>query len=116
MKACMHSLTFSGIVHQVGRSIAECGPVTREMGVGGLSVYITHNSGRSACLPMATVTFLCSGMSSNDVTTRLTPASARSLPLMFVCPLALCSIVGRPSLILYWSEVTMAAIGGLWWW
>ena len=66
---------------------------------------------------MVTVTFSCSGMSSNDVIARLTAASARSLPLMFVCPLILCSIImGRPSLILYWSEVTMAAISGLWWW
>ena len=67
----MHSLSFSGIVHHGGRSVAECGPVAREMGgVGGLLVYITQNSGRSACLPMVTVSFWCSGMSSNDVTTR----------------------------------------------
>jgi hypothetical protein len=53
VKAYMHSLTFSAIVHQGGRSVAECGPVVREMGgVGGLSVYITQNSGRSACLPI----------------------------------------------------------------
>ncbi len=58
--------------------------MAREMGgVGGLSVYITQNSGRSACLPMATVTFWCSGMSSNDVTTRLAAAIARSLPVRF---------------------------------
>jgi hypothetical protein len=38
----MQSLQFSGIVHHGGRSVAECGPVAREMeGVGGLSVYIT---------------------------------------------------------------------------
>jgi hypothetical protein len=102
VKACIHSLSFSGVVHQGGRSVAECGLMAREMGgVGGLSVYITQNFGRSACLPMATVTFWCSGMSSNDVTTRLGADSARSLLLMFVCPLILCSIVGRPSLILY---------------
>ncbi len=39
----MHSLSFSGIVHHGGRSVAECGPVAREMGgVGGLLVYITQ--------------------------------------------------------------------------
>ena len=82
--------------------VAECGPVAREMGgVGCLSVYITQNYGRSAYLPMVTVTFWCSGMSSNDVTTRLAASSARSLPFIFVCLLILCSIVERPSLILY---------------
>jgi hypothetical protein len=30
-------------------------------GVGGLSVYITQNTGRSAYLPIVTVTFWCSG-------------------------------------------------------
>ncbi len=100
----MHSLYFSGIVYQGGRSVAECGPVAKVIGgVGGLSVYITHNFGRSAYLPIVTVTFWCSGMSSNDVTTRVAAAYARSLPLMVVCPHILCSIVGRPSLILYWS-------------
>ncbi len=113
----MHSLSFSGIVHQGGRNVAECGLMAREVGgVGGLLVYITQKSGRLACLPMVTVTFWCSRMSSNDDTTRLAAVSARSLPLMFACPLILCSIVGRTSLILYWSEVTMAAISGLWWW
>jgi hypothetical protein len=43
MKAYMHSRSFSGNVHQGGRSVAECGHVAREMGgVGGLSVYINH--------------------------------------------------------------------------
>jgi hypothetical protein len=38
----MHSLSFSGIVYQGGRSVAECGLVAREVGgVGDLSVYIT---------------------------------------------------------------------------
>ncbi len=97
----MHSLSFSGIVRQGGRSVAECGPVAKKMGgVGGLSVYITRNSGRSACLPMVIVIFGGSRMFLNDITTRLSAASARPLPLMFVCPLILCSIVGRPSLIL----------------
>jgi hypothetical protein len=31
------------------------------------------------------------------------------------CPLMLCGIVGRHGLILYWSEVTIAAISSLWW-
>jgi len=102
VKTCMYSLSFSGIVNQGGRIVAECGPGSREIGgVGGLSVYITQNFGRSACLPMVTVTFWCSGISSNDFLTCLGAAYARSLPLMFVCPLILCSIVGRPSLILY---------------
>ena len=96
-------------------SVAECGHVAREMGgVGGLSVYITQNSGLSACLPMVTETFGCPGMSTNDITTYLVAVSARSLPLMLVCPLIFCKIVGRPSLILYWSEVAMVAISGLW--
>ena len=117
VKACMHSLSFYVIVHQGGRSVAECGPVAKVIGgVVGLSMYITHNSGRSAYLPMVTVSFWCSGRSSNDVTTRLAEVSARSLPLMFVCPLILCSIVGTPILILYCSEVTMAVVSGLWWW
>ncbi len=84
--------------------------------MGGFSVCINQNSGRSAWLPMMTVTFWCPGMSSKDVITRLAPVSTRSLPLMCVCPLILNSILGGPSLILYWSEVTMAAISGLWWW
>ena len=98
-KACVHSLSFSGIVHQIGRSVAECGPVAREMGgVGGLSVYIHQYSGRSARLSMVTVNFGCPGISSKDVTTHLAAVSARSLPLMFVCPLIVCSIVGSPCL------------------
>jgi hypothetical protein len=40
------------------------------------------------------VSFLCSGISSKEVTIRLAILSARSLPLMFVCPLILCSFVG----------------------
>ena len=117
VKACMNSLSFSGIVQQGGRSVAKCGCVARWMGgVDGLSVYIAQNSGRSACLPMVTVTFWCPGMFSKNVKARLTTVSTRSLPLMFVCPLILCSIVGRPSLIIYWSEVTMVAISSVWWW
>ena len=59
----MHSLSFSGIVHQGGRSVAECGPVAKEIGgVGGLPVYITQNPGRSAYLPTVTVAFWVSGI------------------------------------------------------
>ena len=113
----MPSLSFYGIVHHGGRSVAECGPVAREIGgVGGLLVYITQNFGRSACLPMVTVSFWLSEMSSNDVTTRLAAASARSLPFISVCPLILFSVVGRPRLILYRNKSTMAVISGLWWW
>ncbi len=98
----MHSMSFSEIVYHDGRSVAECGPVAREMGgVGGLLVYITQHSGRSAYLPMVTATFWCFGISSNAVTARLAAASVRSLPFMFVCPLILRSIVGRHSLIMY---------------
>ena len=58
----MHSVSFSGIVHQGGRRVADCGPVAKvNGGVGGLSVYITQNSGRSAYLPIVTVTFLVFG-------------------------------------------------------
>ena len=113
----MHNLSFYGIVHHGGLSVAVCGPVAREMGgVGDLSVYITQNSGRSAYLPMVTVTFCCSGMSPKVVTTRMAASYARPLPFMFVCPLILWSLVGRHSLILYGSEFTMAVISGLWLW
>ena len=41
MKACMHSLSFSGMVHQGWRSVAENGPVANWMGGegGGLGVH-----------------------------------------------------------------------------
>ena len=45
----MHSLSFSGIIHQGGSSVADYGPVAKDIVVvGGLSVYITQDSGRSA--------------------------------------------------------------------
>ena len=117
VKACMHSLSFYGVVHQGGRSVADCGPVAKEIGsVGGLSVYITLNSGRSAYLPIVIVTF---GVRVCPQTLLLLvwPQRLRGrCPLYLVCPLILRSIVGRPSLILYLSEVTMAVISGLWWW
>ena len=52
--------------------------------MGGLSVYITRNSGRSAFLPIVILSFFCPGVSSKDVTTRFTTVSSRSLPFMFV--------------------------------
>jgi hypothetical protein len=110
----MRSFSFSMIIYQGRRRVAECGPFASEMGgAGGVSVYITKNCGRSFCLPTATVSFRCPGMSSNYVTTRLVAPSARSFPLMFVCPLILCSIMGSPSLIMLWREDIVVAIWGL---
>ena len=84
----MQSLFFSGIVHQGGRSVAECGPVAREMwGVGGLSVYITQNSGRSAYLPRVTVTFWFSG-SPQTMLLLVWPHRLRGR-----CPLCLCVLL-----------------------
>jgi hypothetical protein len=81
----MHSISFSGIVNQGGRSVAECGPAAREMrGVGGLSVYNTHNTDRSACLPIVAVSICCPGTYANDVPTRLDVVSARSFT-PYVC-------------------------------
>jgi hypothetical protein len=58
VKACMHRLSSSGMVHHGKRRGAECGPVASEIGgVMGLLVYITQNSDLSACFPMATVSF-----------------------------------------------------------
>ncbi len=85
MKACMHSLSSFGMVHQGWRSVAESGPVANRMGgVGVILVYITQYGGRSACRPMVTVSFSFSGMPSQSATTLFAAASARSLPL-YVC-------------------------------
>jgi len=95
VKPCMQCLSSSGIVHHGGRSVAECGSMaseTRDM--VGLLVYITQNGDLSASFSIVAVSFLCSGISSKEVTIRLAILSARSLPLMFVCPLILCSFVG----------------------
>jgi len=59
---------------------------------------------------MVTVSFWCSEMSSQLVTTFLAATSARSLPLMFVCPLILCNIVVSPSSALYRRESTIATL------
>ncbi len=81
MKACMHLLSFSGMVHHGGLKVAECGPVASEIGeVVGLWVYMTQNGGLSAIFPMVTVSFYCSGLSSKELTTNLAAVSAKSLP------------------------------------
>ena len=101
MKACMHRLSSSGMVHHGGRRVAECGPVASKIGgVVGLLVYMTQNGGLSACFPMVIVSFGCSGISLEEVTTSLATASARSLPRMLVWLLILFSVVGRPRLAL----------------
>ena len=116
MKACMHSLSSSGMVHHSWRSVAESGHVANRMeDVGGVLVYITQYGGRSACRPMVTVSFWFLGMPSQSATFLLAAASARSLPLMFVCPRILCSIVGSPSSAMYRRESTIAVMSGLWW-
>ncbi len=115
MKACMHSLSSSGMVHQGWRSVAESGLVADWMGgVCGVLVYITQYGGRSVCRPIVTVSFWLAGMPFQSATTRLA-VSARSWPLMFVCPRILCSIVGSPSSALYRRESTIAVMSGLWW-
>ena len=49
MKACMHRLSSSGMVHHGGRGVVECGSVASEIGgVVGLLVYMTQNDGLSA--------------------------------------------------------------------
>ena len=117
MKACMHSLSSSGMVHQGWRIVAESGHVANRMGgVGGVLVYITQYGGRSACRPIVTLSFWLAGMPSQSATTLLAAASARSLPLMFVCPLPLRNVVGSPSSDLYRRSSTIAAMSGLWWW
>ncbi len=115
MKACMHSLSSSGMVHQGWRSVAESGPMANRMGgVGGVLVYITQCGGRLAFRPMVTASFWFSEMPSQSATTFLAAASARSLLLMFVCPRTLRSIVGSPSSALYRRESTIAVMSGLW--
>ena len=58
MKAFMHLLSFSGMVHHGRRDVAECGPVASEIGgMVGLWVYMTHNGGLSAIFPMVTTSF-----------------------------------------------------------
>ncbi len=116
MNACMHSLSFFGMVHQGWRIAAESGPIPTWIGgAGKVLVYISQCGGRSACRPIVMVSFWCSGMSSHAVTTRLAAASAWSLPFMFACPLVLCSIVVNPNSVLYRRESTIAVLSGLWW-
>jgi len=97
VKACMRRLSSSGMVHNGGCSVAECGPVASEMGgVVGLLVYITKHGGPSASFPIVTASFSCSGISSKEVTTNLAALFAKLSPLMFVWPQILCSFVGTP--------------------
>ncbi len=113
MKACMHCISSSGMVHQGWRSVAESGPVANYMGgVSGVLVYITQYGGRSACRPIVTVSFWLAGMPFQSATTLLAATSARSLPLMFACLRILCSIVGSPSSALYRRESTIAVMSG----
>ena len=115
MKACMHCISAFGIIHQGGRNVAECGPV--ESGIDdvmGLLVYMTRYDGLSACLPMVTVSFWCSGISTKTETTNLSALSARSLPLMYVCPLILRNTIGSSMLAPYCSMETMEIKRNLW--
>ncbi len=102
MKACMHSLSPSGMVHEGWRSVAESGPVANRMGgVGGVLVYITQYGGRSACRPMVTVSFWFSGMPSQSATTLLAAASAKSLPLFHASSIEVMCEVASPYLVRY---------------
>ncbi len=110
----IQSLLSPGMVHQGWRSVAERGHVDScGWGMEEFLVYMTQYGGRSACRPMVTVSFCCSGMSSQAATTLFAATSARSLPLIFVCPLILCRDVGSPSLALYKRMSTMAVMSGL---
>ena len=101
VKACMHRVSSSGMVHHGGRRVVECGPVASEIGgVVGLLVYMTQNGGLSTCFSIVIVSFWRSGISSKEVTTNSAAAPARSLPRMIVCPLILLSFVWRPRLAL----------------
>jgi hypothetical protein len=54
----MHLIYFSGVVHHLGRKVAERGPVSSEIGgMVGLWVYMTQNGGHSAIFPMVAVSF-----------------------------------------------------------
>ncbi len=72
MKACMHSLSSSRMVHQGWRSVAESAHVANWMGgVSGVCVYITQYGGRSACRLIVTASLWFSGMPSQSATTLL---------------------------------------------
>ena len=56
VKASMHRLSSSGMVHHGGRRVAECGPIASETGgVVGLLMYTTRNGDLSACFSMVIV-------------------------------------------------------------
>ncbi len=69
-------------------------------GLMGLLVYISQISGLFTYFHMVTMSFQCSRISSKSVTTISAVVSAKSLPLMFVCPRSLFILVGSPSLAL----------------
>ena len=112
MKAYMQSISSSGMVHHGCLSVAESGRVANWMGDEG-GVYIIQYVGRSACRPMVTVSFCCLGMSSQLETTFFAAESARLLPLMFVCPLIVCSIVVSPNSAMSRRESTIATMSSL---
>ena len=96
VKACMHSFPRSSTKIVVLRSVC------RETG-GVLFVGVHYPEFRSfEVCAYGDRDFLVSGNILKICNyTRLAAVSAKSLPLMFACPLILCSIVRRPSLILY---------------
>ncbi len=98
MKACMQHLPSSGMVHHGGRRVAECGEDDwwgdGVIGVHGPKWWSFNLLSNGDCA------FLCSGISSKEVTNNLAAASARSLPRIFVCSLILFSAVERPRIAL----------------
>ena len=78
VKACMHCLFASGIIHQGRRNVAECGPLESGFGgVMGLLVYVTQYVGLSACLAMLTVSIWCSDISTKVETNDLVRSFVR---------------------------------------
>ena len=79
-------------------------------------VYTKYDNLVNQLSSMVTIIFLCVGISAKEVTTSLAAVSARSFPLMFVCPLIFLRCVGRLRPSLYRIRVTMAVSSGLGWW
>ena len=85
------------MVNHGERSGVECGPVAKENGeVVGLLVYITQNGSLSSCCPIAIANLLWLGIFSKEVTTSLAAFLSQSFPLIFGCPLILCTFVWSP--------------------
>ena len=83
VKACIWKRYASGIVHHGGLMVVCLGPVVRAgVGVGGLAVYMTHNGGRGAIVPISTFNVCSWGRVSKFVTASLAYASAKSVPRM----------------------------------